>query len=119
MIEQFSDWRECLQDLGVHEVKHGVKLHLYNLVRGPAGNPALPARLRLSHSTARVITQPERRETAPKRSHRGELVPRAMLFAAVFLMACALSFGFDWWVNRSIVESTGVGQAALTFSGLY
>lgn len=119
MIEQFSDWRECLQDLGVQEVKHGVKLHLYNLVREPAGNPAIPTKLLLRGATARAITQPERRETAPKKFDRRELVRRVIFFAAVFLMACALTLGFDWWVNRSIAESTGVGQAALTFSGLY
>src|SRR5580693_6838786 len=45
VLEQFSDWRECLVDLGVQEVKHGVKLHLYSLVKAPVGNPATPSRL--------------------------------------------------------------------------
>jgi CHASE2 domain-containing sensor protein/class 3 adenylate cyclase len=119
MIEQFSDWRECLQDLGVQEVKHGVKLHLYNLVREPAGNPAIPARLLLRGAPARTPSQPERRETASKRSGRRELVPRVILFAAVFLVACVLTFGFELWVDRTIAESPGVAQAAFTFSGIY
>jgi CHASE2 domain-containing sensor protein/class 3 adenylate cyclase len=119
MILQFSDWRECLQDLGVQEVKHGVKLHLYNLVREPAGNPAIPARLLLRGATPRATTQPERRDTGPKRTGRKELAPRVILFAAVFLVACILTFGFEQWVDRSISESPGVAQAAFTFSGLY
>ena len=39
VLEQFSDWRECLHDLGVQEVKHGVKVHLYNLVKGAGRKP--------------------------------------------------------------------------------
>jgi CHASE2 domain-containing sensor protein/class 3 adenylate cyclase len=119
MIDQFSDWRECLQDLGVQEVKHGVKLHLYNLVREPAGNPAIPARLLLRGATSRAITQPEKRDTGSRRSGRKELAPPVILFAAVFLVACILTFGFEQWVDRSISESPGIAQAAFTFSGLY
>jgi class 3 adenylate cyclase len=121
MIVQFSDWRECLQDLGVQEVKHGVKLHLYNLVREPAGNPAIPAKLLLRDATERATTLPERLEGAPKRSSRREFVPRPTLFATVFLVACVLTFGFESWVEREIAsgESFGVAQAAFTFSGVY
>jgi CHASE2 domain-containing sensor protein/class 3 adenylate cyclase len=118
MLAQFSDWRECLQDLGVQQVKHGVKLHLYSLVREPAGNAAIPTKLLARGATSR-ITNPDRRKTGPIRFSREQVVPRAVLFAGVFLVASALTFGFERWVDRGITESGGVAQATFTFSGLY
>jgi CHASE2 domain-containing sensor protein/class 3 adenylate cyclase len=118
MLVQFSDWRECLQDLGVQQVKHGVKLHLYSLVREPAGNAAIPTKLLARGATSR-ITSPDKRKTGPIRFSREQLVPRALPFAAVFVVASALTFGFERWVDRGIAESGGVAQATFTFSGLY
>ncbi|HYL39201.1 MAG TPA: AAA family ATPase [Bryobacteraceae bacterium] len=45
VLEQLRGWSDCLQDLGVHEVKHGVKLQLYNLCKEGLGNPALPQKI--------------------------------------------------------------------------
>jgi CHASE2 domain-containing sensor protein/class 3 adenylate cyclase len=118
MLDQFSDWRECLQDLGVQQVKHGVKLHLYSLVREPAGNAAIPTKLLARGATSR-ITSPDRGKTGPVRFSREQVVPRAILFAGVFVVASALTFGFERWVDRGIAESGGVAQATFTFSGLY
>ena len=39
-------WRPLLHDLGVCEVKHGLKLNLFNLYSDEFGNPELPAKLR-------------------------------------------------------------------------
>src|SRR5437763_7502165 len=33
VLEQLRDWRDSLYDLGVHEVKHGIKVHLFNLCK--------------------------------------------------------------------------------------
>ncbi len=118
MLDQFSDWRECLQDLGVQQVKHGVKLHLYSLVREPAGNAAIPAKL-LSRGATSRITNPDRRKTGPIQLSREQVVPRAILVAAVFLVASVLTFGFDRWVDLGITESGGVAQATFTISGMY
>lgn len=118
MIEQFSDWRDCLQDLGVQQVKHGVKLHLYNLVREPAGNAAVPSKLLGRGSTSRT-TNPDRRKTATVRFSREQLKPHVILVVAVLLVASACTFGFDKWVDRSMADSGGVAQATFTISGLY
>ena len=48
VLEQLSQWQALLHDLGEHEVKHGVRLHLFNLYGEEVGNPALPQRLRLA-----------------------------------------------------------------------
>lgn len=53
VLEQARGWKECLQDLGVQEVKHGVKVHLYNLVKDGCGNPALPRKIAASQSNQR------------------------------------------------------------------
>ncbi len=45
VLDQLSGWRECLSDLGFCEVKHGVKLHLYNLCKGDAGNLQPPSKI--------------------------------------------------------------------------
>src|SRR5438045_8138873 len=45
-LEGYEQWRPLLHDLGVCEVKHGVKLQIVNLCTDEAGNRALPAKLR-------------------------------------------------------------------------
>jgi eukaryotic-like serine/threonine-protein kinase len=52
VLMQLSSWARQLRDLGEAEVKHGVRVHLYNLCTGEAGNPATPSRLS-SSATAR------------------------------------------------------------------
>jgi tetratricopeptide (TPR) repeat protein len=46
VLGQLSEWRGSLQDLGEVEVKHGLRLHLFNLRTEDAGNPELPHKLR-------------------------------------------------------------------------
>jgi hypothetical protein len=45
-LAQFEAWAASLHNLGECEVKHGVRLHLYNLYLSETGNPECPARLR-------------------------------------------------------------------------
>ena len=45
MLIQLATWNPFLHDLGEVEVKHGVRLHIYNLYTGEAGNPELPQML--------------------------------------------------------------------------
>ncbi len=42
-IDDYPEWRPLLHDLGECEVKHGVRLHLFNLYGEDFGNPALPS----------------------------------------------------------------------------
>ena len=53
VLEQLRDWKDSLHDLGLQEVKHGVKIHLYNLCKDGLGNPAVPGRL------AKTLEQPK------------------------------------------------------------
>ena len=45
VVREFEAWTGSLRDLGECEVKHGLRLHLYNLVLGEVGNSAPPSRL--------------------------------------------------------------------------
>jgi len=44
-LMQYRQWHPHLQDLGECEVKHGLRLHVFNLCKDGVGNPQLPARL--------------------------------------------------------------------------
>ncbi len=45
ILDQLADWRGSLRDLGNHEVKHGVQVHLFNLCRDGLGNPEAPQKM--------------------------------------------------------------------------
>lgn len=45
-LEQLSTWADELHDLGEAEVKHGVKVRVYNLYTAEVGNPELPEKFR-------------------------------------------------------------------------
>ena len=45
-LVQFAAWAETLHDLGECEVKHGARLHLFNVVTSDAGNPLTPAKVK-------------------------------------------------------------------------
>lgn len=44
-LDQSSEWVKCLHDLGEVEVKHGIRLHVFNLYNNEVGNPALPNKI--------------------------------------------------------------------------
>ncbi len=44
-LGQLSRWTKALYDLGEAEVKHGVRIHVYNFYTDEVGNSELPARL--------------------------------------------------------------------------
>ncbi len=45
-LAQYRDWQPWLHDLGACEVKHGLRLHLFNLCKENLGNPQVPEKLR-------------------------------------------------------------------------
>src|SRR5262245_24919925 len=44
-LEQYAHWKPLLHDLGPCEVKHGVRVDLFNLYSDEVGNPKLPTKL--------------------------------------------------------------------------
>jgi len=45
-LEQYGDWQAQLHDLGEVEVKHGARVHVFNLYTDELGNPEAPEKLR-------------------------------------------------------------------------
>ncbi len=45
MLGHLSSWKDSLHDLGETDVKHGVRVHLYNLYTDEVGNAELPQKL--------------------------------------------------------------------------
>lgn len=45
-LGQLARWASQLHDIGEAEVKHGVRVHLFNLYTDELGNPEIPAKLR-------------------------------------------------------------------------
>jgi TolB-like protein/Tfp pilus assembly protein PilF len=44
-LVQYRQWQPFLHDLGECEVKHGLRLHLFNLYKDDLGNPQVPEKL--------------------------------------------------------------------------
>jgi TolB-like protein/class 3 adenylate cyclase len=60
-LEQYGPWQPQLHDLGEVEVKHGVRVHVFNLYNKELGNPEVPEKLRQAKG-----------QTAPAIAGRGE-----------------------------------------------
>jgi TolB-like protein/class 3 adenylate cyclase/Tfp pilus assembly protein PilF len=45
-LGQYRHWQPHLHDLGECEVKHGLRLHLFNLCKDDLGNPQVPGKLK-------------------------------------------------------------------------
>src|SRR5438105_6186368 len=55
-LEQYGPWQPQLHDLGEVEVKHGVRVHVFNLYNKELGNPEVPEKLRQAKGhTAQAI----------------------------------------------------------------
>jgi len=51
VLMQVSSWNGSLHELGEAEVKHGVRVHLFNLYTEEAGNPRAPKKLSLTKAS--------------------------------------------------------------------
>jgi serine/threonine-protein kinase len=52
-LEQYRQWQPCLHDLGECEVKHGVRVHVFNLRTEGLGNPKVPTKFKPAPANAR------------------------------------------------------------------
>src|SRR5437763_5159514 len=62
-LEQYRQWQPCLHDLGECEVKHGARVHVFNLYTDGVGSPGVPQKLR-------QVPGPRAADAAPVRSKR-------------------------------------------------
>jgi len=80
-LAEYRQWQPYLHDLGECEVKHGLRLHLFNLYKNGFGNPQTPGKLkRRRWKQESDIVHPV---SLPRR-------PRSMLVLALVVVALAM-----------------------------
>ena len=94
-LTHYRHWQPYLHDLGECDVKHGLRLHVFNLYRDGLGNPAVPEKLKRGRrwKKAGVSIQPISAARWPK----------FVLIAALLLSAVALAISFSILSRRGAV----------------
>ena len=87
-LSEYRHWQPYLHDLGECEVKHGMRLHLFNLYKDGLGNPQVPEKLRQRKGSKQV---PTLRQTSGPRSSKSVLIV-ALLVAAIAVVVGSLLF---------------------------
>jgi TolB-like protein/class 3 adenylate cyclase/Tfp pilus assembly protein PilF len=92
-LTQYRHWQPYLHDLGECEVKHGLRLHLFNLYKDNLGNPHLPDKLK----RRRRWKQTSRASVRPVITPRW---PNYLLTAVLLVSAVALAISFSVFYRR-------------------
>jgi tetratricopeptide (TPR) repeat protein len=83
VLGQLSSWKDYLHDLGEAEVKHGVRVHLYNLYTEDLGNAELPRKLQAAQKAIATVHSTAKRK---KLAGVGVAVVAAGLVVAAWLL---------------------------------
>jgi TolB-like protein/Tfp pilus assembly protein PilF/class 3 adenylate cyclase len=98
-LAQYGQWRPYLHDLGECEVKHGLRLHIFNLAKDNLGNPSLPQKLK-RRSRWKQMSAPVRPVATPR-------WPQWVLVVGVLLSAVTLVITFSIFFRRgAIIQSS-------------
>ena len=90
-LAQYRHWQPYLHDLGECEVKHGLRLHVFNLYKENLGNPQIPERLKRGRWKQRPTVHPI---SAPR-------WPRSVLVVALLVSIIALLIGSLTFFHRA------------------
>src|SRR5438270_12889758 len=80
-LAQDRHWRPYLRELGACEVKHGLRLNLFNLHKAGLGNPSVPEKLRRGQRW-------KQSSSVAIRPVRARLWPKSALVVILLLSAC-------------------------------
>jgi serine/threonine-protein kinase len=100
-LGEYRHWRPYLQDLGECEVKHGLRLHLFNLYKDGLGNPALPEKLK---------RRKRWKETGPVHPVTSPRWPRWAPIAALLLSGCAVAISFAIFLGHRAIHNETFGN---------
>ena len=101
-LKHYRQWQPHLYDLGECEVKHGVRIHMFNLYTGELGNPELPEKFRHGRGRKRLLPK------SISKSAVSLVKGRWALIAAVLTMIGALAIGIALFLPRSRDKSASV-----------
>src|SRR5437773_7154010 len=90
-LTQYRHWQPYLQDLGECEVKHGLRLHLFNLYKGGLGNPQIPEKLK---------RRKWKQQAAAIRPVTPSRLPKFPLTVALVVSAIALAASVSIFLRR-------------------
>src|SRR5438093_150532 len=88
-LAQYRHWQPYLHDLGECEVKHGLRLHLFNLYKDGLGNPQVPGKLRRRRKWKQESDM-VRPVSLPRRPR--SLLVLALVVAALAMVISSLTF---------------------------
>jgi len=92
-LAQYGHWRPYLHDLGECEVKHGLRLHIFNLAKDNLGNPNLPQKLKRGMRWKQMSA-----DVRPVGTPRW---PQRILVVVVLLSAVTLAITFSIFFRRA------------------
>src|SRR3984893_66283 len=90
-LVQYRHWQPYLHDLGECEVKHGLRLHLFNLYKDGIGNLSPPQKFKYRRRW---------KDTTPIRPVSAPSWPKWTLLLTLVLAAAALALSFAIWFLR-------------------
>src|SRR5213596_2487701 len=97
-LAQYRQWQPYLHDLGECEVKHGLRLHLFNLYKDDLGNPQVPEKLKRRRRW--------KQESAAARPVSALRWPKIVLTAALLASTIALGLSFLTFFHRASLRMT-------------
>ena len=103
VLGQVGTWRNMMHDLGEAEVKHGVKLHIYNLYGDDVGSRELPHKLQVA---------PKPLQAKPAAGRRNALF---LVGALVLVLAAGSVYWLKRGRKRSAAEAGTASIAVLPF----
>ena len=114
-LSEYRHWQPHLHDLGECEVKHGLRLHIFNLYKENLGNPHVPQKLKRGRRWKQASGAAVRPLSVPR-------WPKLALIAALSVSAVALAISFSIFSRRGSptiaqTPSEGVAGAVASIPG--
>src|SRR5438132_4854191 len=108
-LTQYRQWQPYLHDLGEREVKHGLRLHVFNLYKDKLGNPQVPEKLkRRRWQQLAAAIRPVSRPRSPK------FLPMVILVVSAIALAISVSI----FLRRGSLSITHVPAASTTAASI-
>jgi TolB-like protein/class 3 adenylate cyclase/Flp pilus assembly protein TadD len=103
-LTQYRHWQPHLQDLGEYEVKHGLRLRLFNLCKDGLGNPQVPEKFKRRRW---------KQTSAPARPVRTTRWPPFALLVVVLVSGAALAITFSIFFRRAAPTTVSASREGI------
>src|SRR5436190_2167549 len=106
-LGEYRHWQPYLHDLGECEVKHGLRLHIFNLYKDDLGNPQVPDKLKRGRRWKQTSGVSVRPVVMPR-------WPKYVLTAVLLVSVVALAISFSVFYRRGspVVARSSSAKAA-------